>query len=153
MDDTDVGQEIARIHDQLASEWVKGTCGKPQVKCGECPNQAFIPVSDAVIAQHLGVNKGMGLAARSDVAMGVYPLLPDETCWFLAADFDGAAWSQDALACLETCRLEGVAAALERSRSGNGGHLWIFFGVQRHAGGLPGAPPRPDRPDSSQVLA
>ena len=58
---------------------------------------------------------------------GVYPLLPDETCWFLAADFDEESWAADALAVLETCQAKGVPAALERSRSGNGGHVWIFF--------------------------
>jgi hypothetical protein len=51
----------------------------------------------------------------------------DETCWFLAADFDGDDWSTDALAYMETCRLASVPAALERSRSGEGGHVWIFF--------------------------
>ena len=58
---------------------------------------------------------------------GVYPLLPDETCWFLAADFDEANWASDAMAMLKTCHANGVPAALERSRSGNGGHVWIFF--------------------------
>ena len=58
---------------------------------------------------------------------GVYPMLPDETCWFLAADFDKESWAADALAMVETCQAKGVPAALERSRSGNGGHVWIFF--------------------------
>jgi hypothetical protein len=53
--------------------------------------------------------------------------LPDETCRFLAADFDGERWAQDALAYIETCRTRGIPAALERSRSGEGGHVWIFF--------------------------
>ena len=109
-----------------ANEWVKGICGKPQVKCGECPNQAFIPVSDDVITSHL---RGNDFRSRidSDFVAGVYPLLFDETCWFLAVDFDGASWAQDAIAYLEACRARGVPAALERSRSGNGGHIWIFF--------------------------
>jgi hypothetical protein len=54
-------------------------------------------------------------------------MLPDETCWFLAADFDKASWQEDAAAFLETCKLFDVPAVLERSRSGNGGHFWIFF--------------------------
>jgi hypothetical protein len=58
---------------------------------------------------------------------GVYPLMIGETCWFLAADFDKQSWKRDALAFLATCREKGVPAALERSRSGNGGHVWIFF--------------------------
>ncbi|HVC61576.1 MAG TPA: hypothetical protein VND19_14585 [Acetobacteraceae bacterium] len=75
-----------------ANEWVQGICGKPQVKCGECPNQAFIPVSDAVIARHLTAERGQHGEAGSSFVMGVYALLPDETCWFLAVDFDGASW-------------------------------------------------------------
>jgi superfamily II DNA or RNA helicase len=109
-----------------ANEWVRGVCGKPQVKCGDCPNQAFLVVSDQVIAKHLrGVNDdrpdGAGFVA------GVYPILMDGSCRFVAADFDGENWSADALAYLETCRLKTVPAALERSRSGEGGHVWIFF--------------------------
>jgi superfamily II DNA or RNA helicase/very-short-patch-repair endonuclease len=59
--------------------------------------------------------------------MGVYPMLLDETCHFLAADFDKGDWQKDASAFLETCRRLSLPAALERSRSGNGGHVWLFF--------------------------
>ena len=59
--------------------------------------------------------------------IGIYPLLLDETCWFLAVDFDKKAWQQDAVAFLATCQELSGPAALERSRSGNGGHVWIFF--------------------------
>ncbi len=107
-----------------ANEWVRGVCNKPQVKCGECPNQAFIPLSDQVIAQHL---RGTDRTRSRDYIAGVYPLLPDDTCWFLAADFDGDQWSADASAYLETCLARNIPAALERSRSGEGGHVWIFF--------------------------
>lgn len=109
-----------------ANEWAKGVCGKPQIKCGECPHQAFIPVSDEVIDKHLRGGDGRRRAAGDFVA-GVYPLLTDETCWFLAADFDKQDWADDALAMIDTCHAKGVPAALERSRSGNGGHVWIFF--------------------------
>lgn len=54
-------------------------------------------------------------------------MLLDETCFFVAADFDGDTWQQDAQAFLESCRRLQVHALLERSRSGNGGHVWIFF--------------------------
>jgi hypothetical protein len=60
--------------------------------------------------------------------VGIYPLLTDESCWFLAADFDKKTWEDDARAFLETSKEMGVPAVLERSRSGNGGHVWIFFG-------------------------
>jgi superfamily II DNA or RNA helicase len=106
------------------NEWVGGVCGKPQVKCGECPNQAFIPIGDDIIRAHLAGNAS-GNAA--DFTVGVYPMLPDETCWFLAADFDKKSWMQDVAAFRDTARAKGVPVAIERSRSGNGAHAWIFF--------------------------
>ena len=65
------------------NEWVPGICEKPRVKCGECPNQAFIGVSDDVIREHL----------QGRHVIGVYPLLKDETCWFLAAQTASANWA------------------------------------------------------------
>ena len=59
--------------------------------------------------------------------MGIYPMLQDETCFLLAVDFDREGWQEDAKAFGETCRYLNVPAALERSRSGNGAHIWIFF--------------------------
>lgn len=77
----------------------------------------LLPLTDDVLRQHL----------EGKQTIGVYPLLLDETCWFLAVDFDKKSWHDDASAFLETCRSLGVSTALERSRSGNGGHVWIFF--------------------------
>jgi AraC-like DNA-binding protein len=71
-------------------------CRKPQVKCGECPNQAFISLSDTIIRRHLGGSNGK--SSDGDFVAGVYPLLPDRTCRFLAVDFDGDDWSSDASA-------------------------------------------------------
>ncbi|MEB3102817.1 TOTE conflict system archaeo-eukaryotic primase domain-containing protein [Ferviditalea candida] len=64
---------------------------------------------------------------HNPVTVGLYPMLTDESCWFLAIDFDKATWKEDTAAFLETCRSFAIPAALERSRSGNGGHVWIFF--------------------------
>ena len=100
-----------------ANEWAPRICGKPRVKCGACPNQAFREVTDEAIDGHL----------RGRHTIGVYPMLADDTCRFLAADFDKASWRRDASAFLEACRSKQVPAALERSRSGNGAHVWIFF--------------------------
>jgi superfamily II DNA or RNA helicase len=106
------------------NEWVRGVCGKPQVKCGECPNQAFVQFGDDVLRSHL---TGKAAGNSVDFTAGVYPMLPDETCWFLAADFDKKSWKQDVAAFRDTARARGVPVAIERSRSGNGAHAWIFF--------------------------
>src|SRR5580658_6599232 len=76
-----------------------------------------LPLTDDAIHAHL----------TGKQTLGVYPLLPDESCWFLAVDFDKKTWKEDASAFLATCREFNVPAALERSRSGNGAHIWFFF--------------------------
>ena len=106
-----------------SNEWVLGICEKPRVKCGDCPQQRFLPVTDAVIRWHLS---GRDDAGEPFVA-GVYPLLLDETCFFVAIDFDKGSWRDDAAAFLDTCNRLGLQAALERSRSGQGAHVWLFF--------------------------
>ena len=106
------------------NEWNPGLCGKPRVRCGDCPNQAFTPVTDAVIEGHL----------RGRHTIGIYPMLTDGTCRFLVADFDGEHWQRDAAAYVAACRSRHVPVALERSRSGNGGHAWIFFSEPVPAG-------------------
>ena len=100
-----------------ANEWKRGVCHKPRVRCGACPNQAFVPVTDKAVEGHL----------RGRHTLGVYPMLADDTCRFLAADFDKETWRRDAGAYLAACRAKGIPAALERSRSGNGAHVWFFF--------------------------
>ena len=106
-----------------ANEWVTGICEKPRVKCAVCQHRRFLPVTDDVIRRHLvGIDEHGG----SFVA-GVYPMLLDETCFFLAIDLDKSNWQDDAVAVMETCRRLDIPAVLERSRSGNGGHVWIFF--------------------------
>ena len=77
----------------------------------------FFPLTDAVVEDHL----------LGNATIGIYPLLPDETCWFLAVDFDKKTWEYDSFAFLATCQQLNIPAALERSRSGKGGHIWIFF--------------------------
>ena len=106
------------------NEWVRGVCHKPQIKCGECPNQAFIPFGDEAMRSHL---TGRASGTGADFTAGVYPMLPDETCWFLATDFDKKSWMQDVAAFRDTALLKDVPIAIERSRSGNGAHAWIFF--------------------------
>jgi superfamily II DNA or RNA helicase len=108
------------------NEWAAGICQKPKISCAECNFRAFVPVNDEIIRNHLRGNDPQEYATK-DFTAGVYPLLTDETCWFLAVDFDKSTWMEDAKAFLETCAGYQVPAVLERSRSGNGGHIWIFF--------------------------
>jgi superfamily II DNA or RNA helicase/very-short-patch-repair endonuclease len=105
------------------NEWVRGICEKPRIKCCDCPHRAFLPVTDEVIRWHLSGKDRAG----QDFVAGVYPMMADETCYFLAMDFDKESWQIDVLAVLETCRILEIPAALERSRSGHGGHVWFFF--------------------------
>ena len=92
-------------------------CQKPRIKCADCAHRLLVPLSDAVIHDHL--------AGKHTV--GVYPLLEDDTCCFLAVDFDEAEWREDARAFVQSCDALGVPVALEISRSGNGAHAWVFF--------------------------
>lgn len=91
------------------NDWKPGVSGKAQVKCGACRNQAFVPLTDEIIAAHL---RGVDPARRSrSFVCGADPRLPDDTCIFLAANFNGDDWAADALAFLETCRVERSASA------------------------------------------
>jgi superfamily II DNA or RNA helicase len=100
-----------------ANEWRAGVCEKPRIKCSDCANRLLMPLSDAVIYGHLA----------GEHTIGVYPLLEDDSCYFLAVDFDEAAWQENARAFLRSCEALVVPAALEISRSGQGAHVWIFF--------------------------
>lgn len=99
------------------NEWRPGVCRKPRIKCGDCDQRLLLPVTDQVIYRHLA----------GQHTVGVYPLLTDDSCYFLAADFDEADWRDDAKAFMQSCRELDIPAALEVSRSGNGAHVWIFF--------------------------
>ena len=95
-------------------------CGKrrsPRIKCSDCKHQAYLPVSDEVIRDHL----------QGKQTIGVYPMLPDDTCRFLAVDFDKTSWQDDVTAFRETCYALDLPVAVERSRSGNGAHVWFFL--------------------------
>jgi len=99
------------------NEWRAGICHKPRIKCSDCGVRQLSPLSDAVIYNHLS----------GEHTLGVYPLMADDTCYFLAVDFDEADWQEDAQAFVQSCHELGVPAALEISRSGKGAHVWIFF--------------------------
>ncbi len=99
------------------NEWKPSLCEKPKTKCSQCNNRALTPLNDQVLYDHLSGKQ----------TIGVYPLLLDDSCGFLAVDFDKSSWQDDVLAFLQTCDELNIPASLECSRSGNGGHVWIFF--------------------------
>jgi len=100
-----------------ANEWRPGVCQKPMVKCGDCAHREFLPLTEAVMVDHL----------KGKRVIGVYPMLPDDSCHFLAVDFDDESWRDDVLAFAGSCDALGVPIAIEVSRSGEGAHAWIFF--------------------------
>lgn len=109
--------------DVYAVRWENARMGKsgyvPAVAGGWSRHgpKSYLPLSAETLARHL----------RGKESIGVYPLLTDDSCWFLAIDLDGKTWRLDALALLEAASEVGVDVALERSRSGEGGHVWVFF--------------------------
>ena len=99
--------------------WTKTNRG---IKCTDCSAREFIPVNDQAVVEHFrGERDGF-----RDV-MGLYVLMPDCTTWVLVADFDKEGWQREAVLYREACRSFGLHPAVERSRSGNGAHIWLFF--------------------------
>lgn len=100
-----------------ALEWQKPICQKPLIKCNQCQHRQLLPLTDQVLIEQFNGGK----------TIGIYPLLPDGTCTFLAVDFDGDQWKADVKLFSGTCVKLNVPFCIERSRSGNGAHVWIFF--------------------------
>jgi hypothetical protein len=99
-----------------ANEWRAGVCEKPRIKCGDCSNRLLIPLSDAVIYDHLA----------GEHTVGVYPLLEDDTCYFLASTSTRPIGARMRAPSCSPAK-SWVCRALEISRSGNGAHAWVFF--------------------------
>ncbi|GHV72590.1 helicase [Bacteroidia bacterium] len=104
------------------NEWVKGLCDRSRVKCKNCKNRELLHLKESVINAHLRNKDESG-----NGIVGIYPLLPDETCLFLAVDFDEKDWQKDISAFRLVCKELNIPVAIERSRSGNGAHVWFFF--------------------------
>ena len=100
-----------------ANEFNQSKCDKPRMKCSECPYRELLPLTESVIKKHL----------RGDITIGIYPLLPGDICNFLVIDFDKKTYKQDVLAFWNTCDEFNIPIYVERSRSGNGAHVWMFF--------------------------
>lgn len=104
------------------NEWVPGICNKKAHKCPDCPNRAFMPLTEKTVRAHL-----IGRDSYCRDVAGIYPMMEDDSTWLLAADFDEEAWQEDVSAVRKTCGLFGITPAVERSRSGCGAHIWFFF--------------------------
>jgi hypothetical protein len=99
------------------NEWKSTICSKPQGKCSTCSFKAYKAFDTEVLEAHL----------KGSITAGIYPLLKDETCCFLAIDFDGSEWKKDLTALRQTCKALSIPIVIERTRSGNGAHAWFFF--------------------------
>lgn len=97
--------------------WKSGVCPKPKIKCQDCSRKDYLPIDDQVIEEHL----------RGEKVIGVYPMLDDDRCWFIVIDFDKGDWQADTSAFQKYCSDNELPFTLERSRSGNGAHIWFFF--------------------------
>lgn len=98
-------------------EWQKPICRKPEIKCSQCQHRKLSPLTDQVLFEHLSGKK----------SIGIYPMYEDETCSFLVFDFDKQNWQEDVLAFHHVCKSLNVPVHIERLRSGNGAHIWLFF--------------------------
>ena len=112
-------KETSGYSPACANEWKPGICQKPKVSCSECKNKAYLPLDEHVVEAHL--------RGQNNLVIGVYPLLLNETCHFLAIDFDDEGWQKDVSILRGICSSFDIPIAVERSRSGNGAHAWFFF--------------------------
>ena len=101
------------------NQWQAGVCKKPKNTCSKCKNKDYATLDENAIENHL----------RGNIVAGVYPMLQDETCHFLAVDFDEEDWRNDISVFRDICIGFSIPVAVERSRSGKGGHVWFFFEI------------------------
>ena len=101
------------------NEWKYGICLKPKISCSDCEHKDYLMLTDEVIEYHL--------TGRNSLVVGIYPMLLNDTCYFLAIDFDDEGWQNDITTLRQICLRFDIPIAVERSRSGEGAHAWFFF--------------------------
>ena len=99
------------------NEWKPRVCHKPKLRCIECNQKAYAALDEKVIEEHL----------RGNIVAGIFPMCLDETCYFLAIDFDDEGWQKDISVLRNICNDFDIPVSVERSRSGRGAHSWFFF--------------------------
>ncbi len=99
------------------NDFKPGICFKPKIKCTECNNNHFAPLDEEQIKDHL----------TGKHVLGLYPLTTNDTCYLLVMDFDESTWKEDVKVISRVCDIHSIPMYIERSRSGNGCHIWYFF--------------------------
>ena len=99
------------------NDFKPGICNKPKIKCTECKTSQFAPLDEEQIKNHL----------LGKYVLGLYPMTTNDTCFLLAMDFDESTWGEDIKVVITVCNNNNIPVYAERSRSGEGCHLWFFF--------------------------
>lgn len=99
------------------NDFKPGICNKPKIKCTECKNSHFAPLDEEQVKNHL----------LGKHVLGLYPMTENDTCFLLAMDFDESTWGDDIKVVIKVCNDNKIPVYAERSRSGEGCHLWFFF--------------------------
>lgn len=99
------------------NDFKPGLCNKPKIKCSSCNNSNFAQLDNELLKKHL----------LGEQVLGLYPMTTKDTCYLLAMDFDEATWKDDVAVVRRLCYANNIPVYAERSRSGEGCHLWFFF--------------------------